>query len=689
MPLPTLPYIPRDISWLSFNARVLQEAADATVPLRERIKFLGIFSNNLDEFFRVRVATLQRVQQLAKSKVQKETVAHTLKAINSIVVEQQKEFSLIWNEIVAALAKQKIYFKTHKELDSIQQEYVAQYFDEEVESNVTPLMIQNIKTFPQLREKSLYLAVVIAKKKIKNSSKYALIEVPARLTPRFVLLPCKAGEYHIILLEDIMRYALPRIFSMFSVNDFESHIIKFTRDAELDIDNDINTSIIQKIEKGIKQRKQGRAVRFIYDRAINKQLLEYLIKRLNLTTKDNLMPSGRIHNFRHFMDFPNQVFSQKEIRPKPFHHPLLQDAKTVTSVVMEHDVLLHFPYHSFDAVIDLLREAAIDPMVTEIKVTAYRLAAQSKIINALINATKNGKKVTVILELKARFDEEANLYWKSRLEEEGIKVYIGIPNMKVHAKLCLIKRVAKKITTHYGFVSTGNLNESTAKVYSDCCMLTSNRFIMADANRIFTYLQGNPLNTKLLLSCKKFMVSPVTMRKKILQLIANEIKHYQQKKPAGIIIKLNSVTDSVLINKLHEAADVGVPVQLIVRSIYCIPNKKKLQVKAISIVDKYLEHARILYFNNAGKDVVYLSSADFMGRNLDHRIEVACPIEAPSLKAELKDFLTIQLKDNTKARILEPTLHNTYVPTTPKQAPCRAQPALYQYLHSKTMKNNK
>jgi polyphosphate kinase len=686
--LATKNYISRDISWLSFNSRVLQEAADKTVPLQERIKFLGIFSNNLDEFFRVRVATLGRVAKLTnvKKALQKEAIV-TLNEIQEKVVAQQKEFSKIWNEIVVELAKQKIYFKNHVELTANQAKFVDEYFDEEVESNVTPLMIQNIKVFPQLREKSLYLAVVIAKKNIKNTTKYALIEVPARLTPRFLLLPSKAGEHHIMLLEDVIRFSLPRIFSMFSVNHFESHIIKFTRDAELDIDNDINTNIIQKLEKGLKQRKLARPVRFIYDREINPSLLSYLIKRLNLTKQDNLMPGGRIHNFRHFIDFPTHIFKQQNIALKPFHHPLLEDAKTVTDVVLHRDVLLHFPYHSFDAIIDLLREAAINPEVTEIKITAYRLATQSKVINALINANKNGKKVSVMIELKARFDEEANLYWKTRLEEEGIKVYIGLPNMKVHAKICLIKKVSKKVTTHYGFVSTGNVNEKTAKLYSDSCLLTSNRFIMADVNRLFTYLQSDHKNLHILHGCKKLLISPVSMRQKLLHKIDNEIKNHKANKPAGIIIKLNSLTDIILINKLDMAAKIGVPVHLIIRSIFRVPveNKKnKNNLKAISIIDSYLEHSRILFFANAGKEDVYISSADWMGRNLDYRIEAACPIEDELLKKEIKDFLQIQLSDNTKARNLTQSLQNEYVIRDYKTK-LRAQQELHKYFYSKTL----
>jgi polyphosphate kinase len=677
-------FIPRDISWLSFNGRVLQEASDKTVPIREKIKFLGIFSNNLDEFFRVRVATLRRLAQIP-GQHQKERILNTLEEIQDLVLKQQNDFASVWGVMLKDLAKQKIYFKTHLQLNKLQKEFVARYFDEEVESNVIPLMLQNIKQFPQLREKSLYLAVVIAKKRIRNSSKYALIEVPARLTPRFVLLPSKPGEHHLILLEDIIRFALPKIFSMFSVNQFESHIIKFTRDAELDIDNDINTSLIQKLEKGIKQRKLARPVRFIYDREINPDLLSYLIRRLQLTNNDNLMPGGRIHNFRHFIEFPFEILKQNSKTNRPFPHPLLQNAVTVTDVILKRDILLHFPYHSFDAVIDLLREAAIDPDVQSIKITAYRLASQSKIINALINARKNGKAVTVLLELKARFEEEANLVWKNRLEEEGVRVLIGINNMKVHAKICMIKKITKKRTIHYGYVSTGNANEQTAKVYSDNCLLTGNRFIMADVNRVFSFLEKKTRNNHILSGCKKLLVSPVNMRVKLLAKIDTEIRNLKAGKPAGIIIKLNALTDIVLIEKLYTAANAGVKIDLIIRSIFCIPVQKKLQpnVHAISIVDQYLEHARILYFVNGGKEDVYISSADWMGRNLDYRIEVACPVEDELLKKELKDFLQIQLSDNTKARKLTPLLQNEYVPQKSRQK-IRAQQALFSYFYKKT-----
>src|SRR5687767_3808718 len=478
--------IARDISWLSFNARVLQEAGDKTVPLRERIRFLGIFSNNLDEFFRVRVATLKRMMQVSgKANMHLEQdPQQILDDIQMTVLNQQSEFARIWEDVQKEMKAQKIFLVTENELNPEQQEFVREYYDVEVSSNVIPLMIENIPQFPNLRDKSIYLAVVMWKKESALKKKYALIEVPSRVTGRFVILPSKPEEHHIILLEDIIRFNLPEIFSYFGYDQYYAHVFKVTRDAELDIESDLSTNIIQKIEKGLKNRRKGKPVRFVYDKEIDPGLLEYLTRRLNLSKRDNLIPGGRIHNFRHFMDFPEQVFKIKKPRKKPFDHPLLTERR-VSDVVLERDIMLHLPYHSFTPLIDIIREAAIDPDVSTIKITCYRLADQSKVINALVNAVRNGKEVVVMLELRARFDEEANLEWKARLEDEGARVLVGIQNMKVHSKICLIRKKVKDKNVMYGFVSTGNMNEKTARVYADHCLLTSNPRIMADINIIF------------------------------------------------------------------------------------------------------------------------------------------------------------------------------------------------------------
>ncbi len=679
--------IARDISWLSFNYRVLQEAADETVPLKERIKFLGIFSNNLDEFFRVRVAALKRMIEMGhKANMHLEqSPGMILEEIQDKVMEQQKEFDRIWNEILRELKKQKIYLVNDIQLNRTQKKFVLDYFNEEVRSNMVPLMIESIQAFPTLSDKSIYLACSLSKKDKSIPKRFALVSIPVRRLPRFIILPSRQNEKHIILLEDIIRYCLPYIFSFFEYDTFTSHIIKVTRDAEIDIDNDISTSLIQKIEKGLKNRKKGKPVRFIFDKDVEPSLLTYLVKRLGLTQKDNLIAGGRIHNFKDFINFPEAVFSQKTSRKKPFVHPLLQNFIRVTDVVLEKDVLLNFPYHSFDSVIDLLREAAIDPEVTHIKITCYRLASRSKIINALTNAVRNGKQVTAVIELRARFDEENNLEWKEELEEAGVKVLIGVHNMKVHAKLCMIKKVVNKQTTHFGFVSTGNLNETTAKIYGDHCLLTSNRNIMADVNRIFHYLEQPKTREHFLKACKTLLPSPVYMRKQLMILIDKEIKAAKIGKPASIILKMNSLSDEMLITKLYDAAKAGVGIRMVIRGIICMrtENKKfKIPVQAISIVDEYLEHARVLIFHNGGKEKTYISSADWMVRNLDHRIEAACPIFEKEIQQEIKDILQIQLSDNIKARKLDNELDNQYInPRNTKKI--RSQVETYNYLFRK------
>jgi polyphosphate kinase len=677
----------RDVSWLSFNARVLQEAADSSVPLRERIKFLGIFSNNLDEFFRVRVAALKRMREVGGGDKQNLEVTPELilQEIQEKVITQQQEFELTWKEILRELKKQRIFLINDKQLNKEQQKFVTTYFDEEIRTNIVPLMLESIQNFPMLNDKSIYLACKLSKADKSIHERFALVAVPSRRLSRFLILPSKSGEHHIILLEDIVRFCLPQIFSFFGYDVFSSHIIKVTRDAEMDIDNDVATSLIQKLEKGLKNRKKGKPVRFIYDKEIDPSLLTYLVKRLGLSNKDNLIPGGRIHNFKDFIDFPSSVFQQKNIRKKPFVHPAFKNRPSITDIILEKDVLLNFPYHSYDSVTDLLREAAIDPQVVSIKITCYRLAPRSKIVNALTNAVRNGKEVTAVLELRARFDEEANLEWKEALEEEGVKVLLGVHDMKVHAKLCLIKRRVNNHTIHYGFVSTGNMNERTAKIYADHCLLTSDRSIMADVNRMFTYLEQPQSRIHLLKACKTLIPCPTNLRKQLVQFIDKEIKAAKAKKPASITLKVNSLSDLALIDKLHKAAKAGVEIKMVIRGICCMLTESKQfkkPIHAISIVDEYLEHARVLIFYNGGKEKVFISSADWMVRNLDHRVEATCPILEKGIQQELKDILNIQLSDNIKARILDNELTNQYVnPRNTKKV--RSQVETYNYLYRK------
>lgn len=681
--------IVRDLSWLAFNARVLQEARDPAVHIYERLRFIGIYSNNLDEFFRVRVAALARMVRLGKTAREhmENQPDKILKDIQRSLMSLQNHFDSTYADIITELGKSGIYIKNDKELTRAQRDFVMKYFDEEVRTQIVPLMIESIPTVPLLNDKAIYLACVLGSTENAMLQRYALISIPTKVLPRFVILPTENDERHIILLEDIIRLSLPHIFAPFGFNRFLGYIIKVTRDAELDIDNDINSNVIDEIEKSLKARKRGRATRFVFDRSIDAGLLDYLVKRLALTGKDNLIPGGRIHNFKDFMNFPKEVFRDRPTRNRPFVHPLLRQPCRIMEVLDKRDVMLHFPYHSFDPIIDLVREASIDPFVQSIKVTCYRLAKDSKLINALINAVRNGKQVTVVIELRARFDEEANLGWKRLLEEEGAEVVIGQPNMKVHAKLCLIRKREFNKTKVYGFLSTGNFNENTAQYYSDHCLLTTNKAILADVGRVFAFLTAAHPQVDSLKSCKVLPVSPYNNRKVFADLIAKEIRAAKKKKASGIIVKMNSLADAELINQLYAASRSGVPVQMVIRGIcgaYTQQKAFKKPMKAISIIDEYLEHARVFVFHNGGEPRVFFSSADWMVRNLDHRVETAVPIYDPLIQQELIDILNIQLAENVKARILDNEQSNSYVERHDHEPEVRSQVAIYEYLQAKT-----
>lgn len=682
-------YIPRDISWLSFNGRVLQEANDKTVTLKDRIRFLGIFSNNLDEFFRVRVATLKRMVEFIDKKKSLnidilDSPQQILDEIQKVVLKQQSEFNRIWNNINKELTKRKVIITNERKLNLPQKIFVRNYFDEVVRPYIIPLMIEKLPELPYLRDKSLYLAIVMRNKQNAYQEKFALIEIPSKSIGRFVILPSAKDAKYIMLLEDIIKFNLPIIFSHFKFNQFDAHVFKITKDAEIDLDQEVGLNFVEKISKGVKNRRKGKPVRFVYDKDMNAELLDFLIQKLHLTRKSSIIPGGHIHNFRHFMDFP-EVLVEKQERPKPFVHPAFRNKSQVSEVILKKDVMLHFPYHSFDPVIDMLREAAMDDNVLSIKITAYRLANNSKVINALINAARNGKEVTVFLELKARFDEEANLEWKTVMEEEGIKVLVGIPNVKVHAKICLIQKKVDNKVQQYGFISTGNLNEKTAKVYADHCLLTASKPILAEVNKVFSFLINWQLGYKPLEKTKHILISPLNMRSSIIHLINEEIKFAKQGHFAQITVKLNSLSDQLLIDLLYKAIKNGVKVNLIIRSILTLKEsttKTKSSINAISIVDQYLEHARVMLFHNKGNEKVFISSADWMVRNLDHRIEVAVPIVDPKIKKELIDIINIQLKDNQKARILNAELNNNYVPSLRKKI-VKSQVETYHYLIGK------
>lgn len=664
----------REINWLGFNARVLQEADDPTVPLMERIRFLAIYSNNLDEFFRVRVPVLKKIKKSVERSVRRPR--KILEQVVGIVRQQQTKFNRIWKRIIEELKKEKVFLINDKHLDEEQKAFVRDYFDREVSSSIIPLFIEDMAKLPAFGDENIFLGIVMQRR--FRDRTFALIEIPTKIHSRFVLLPAKGGEQRIMLLEDLVRFNLPRIFGHLGYKSFKAYMFKVTKDAEIDIDNDISTSFIQKIEKGLKNRRKAKTIRFQYDKQMDQELLAFLIHKLHLTYRDSIIPGGPIRNFRDFMHFPARLHDGDD-RPQPFKHPLLAESLRVSDVVMRQDVLLHFPYHTFNSIIDLLREAAMDPDVKSIKITAYRLAPASKICNALINAARNGKKVHVVLELRAYSDEEANLHWKARLEDEGVKVSVGIPQMKVHAKICVVKKRMGNQMRQYGFIGTGNLNEETALRYIDLYLLTSDPAIMADVDRIFTVLENPQTKWNQLALCKTLLVSPVNMRKEITKLIDREIKAAKSGSAAKMTLLLNSVTDEKLIKKLEEAASAGVEMKLIIRSVFCADSPK---MRAISIVDEFLEHARILLFYHGGKEEIYLSSADWMVRNLDYRIEVAVPIRDEVIKNELKHILKIKWSDNVKARWLDRELSNQYV-TGPGLV--RSQVAVYEYLKRKRL----
>lgn len=677
--------IAREHSWLSFNARVLQEANDPSVPLKERIRFLGIFSNNRDEFFRIRMAALKKLLQYPPKNRQNffKNPQKVLRDIHRIILQQQDVFNRIWKKILGDLKNEKVFLLDDKHLNAKQKAFVRNFFDEEVSSSIIPLFIEDMLQLPSFGDDSIFLGIVMKKTAKPYDQKFAIIEIPTRNHSRFVSLPAAPGEQNLILLEHIIHFNISRIFAHLGYTHFDAHMFKVTKDAEIGIDHDVSSTFIQQIEKGVKNRRKGHPVNFLYDKRMNQELAKFLIHKFELSPFDSVIPGGSIRNFRDFMDFPATLPKDHE-RPHPFKHPLLAKAMRVYDVLHKQDVLLNPPYHSFNSIIDLLCEAAMDPDVKSIKITAYRLAANSKICNALINAARSGKKVYVVLELRASFNERANLEWKSRLEEEGVKVFLGIPDKKVHAKLCVIKKQVGNKFEYYGFVGTGNINEVTALRYTDLFLLTSNRAIMADVNRFFKILES-PETLPKHPSFKTLLVSPWNMRQALSSLIDREIKEAKAGKPSKIIANINSLSDEKIISKLHEAASAGVPVHLIVRSIFCAePEQKNFAhtITAISIVDEYLEHSRIWFFHHAGQEKMYIASSDWTERNLNHRVEVAVQITDEAIKNDLKNILNIKLLDNVKARKLDSQFSNQYVSSKGKKK-VRSQIAIYRYLRNK------
>jgi polyphosphate kinase len=675
----------REISWLYFNERVLQEAENPANPLMERIKFLAIFSSNLDEFFKVRVAQLRRVQRVngkkAISDVQN-SPDEILEAIQLKVQTLQDRFNKNYqNSILPSLAAKKIFLVNNNQIDEDQKLQVKNYFKTNIINLLFPIIIDDLRHTPHLRDRSIYLAVRLLDSKNILAPKHAIIEVPVGVLNRFYQLPTNENGNYIICLEDIIKLNLSRIFQQFNYDTFESYIIKITRDAEFTIDTDdrdYTVSLLDKIQKSIKQRSRGVPTRFVYDAAMPKQMLDFFAKKLELKNV-NMVAGGMYHNFKDFMDFPKVGNAEDYYESLPvLGIRELDKAKILFDVIAKHDVLLHHPYQSFDYLIRLLREAAIDPNVHTIKITLYRVAKHSNVVNALINAIKNGKIVVVLMELQARFDEESNIYWTNQLQEAGAHVHFGKPGQKVHTKFCLIYRKENNQTVKYAHLSTGNYNGMTAKIYSDFAIFTKDERITNELEMISDQLF---LNMKRGVY-KHLLIAPDNMKRKFLEMIDTEISNKKAGKSAYIIAKMNSLVDNDVIKKLYDASRVGVKIQLIVRGVCAlVPGVKGLSenIEVISIIDKFLEHARVYIFCNNGSEILYLASADWMSRNLTNRIECAFPIYNPEIKNTIKTIINLQLNDECKARRINEHGENDYQLSDCKNKR-RSQNETYNYL---------
>jgi polyphosphate kinase len=678
-----IPLINREISWLYFNDRVLQEAADPSVPLIDRIKFLAIFSSNLDEFYRVRVATLSRLSNL-NEKAKALLGYNPKKVLNQIknqVVKQEKKFNHLYEDIIKELSAEKIFILNEKQLNVTRGAFVKQYFREKLLATLVPIMLEDGMPFPELRDRASYFFVKLCKDK---KAKYALIELPDNFS-RFLVLPETNDLKFIILLDDIIRYSLEDIFFIFDHDSIEAYSIQLTRDAELDLDKEVSEKFIDALSKSLQKRRKGKPMRLLFDAALPKDMLDIITSKMSLYP-ENLIPGNRYQNFKNFINFPSvgrPELEYKRVAPIPVDG--LSFGKSLLNFIAKRDYLVSTPYQSFDHTIHFLREAAIDPRVKEISISVYRLAENSRVVHALINAVRNGKKVNCVIELRARFDEQNNIYWSNRLEEEGVNVVYGIPGYKVHAKICLVSRLEKNKMVYYACLSTGNFNEKTAQIYADHTIFTCRKKITNDLVEVFKDLNRSILPK----GFKHLVVSPVDSRPFLMKQIDNEIKNAKAGKAAYMILKMNSLSDEQMIAKLYQASNAGVKIQMIIRGMCClVPGVKGFSenISVISIVDKYLEHARVLIFCNNGKEKMFLTSADLMTRNIDNRVEVGFPIEDPSLRQEIRDIIDIQLQDNTKAREITSTNSNKYHKTK-TDLPCRAQIDIYHYLKTKISKN--
>ena len=670
-------YINRELSWLKFNARVLQEAQDPSVPLIERLRFVGIFSNNLDEFFKVRYATVKRIVEagkIGKNQFGGKRADNLLKEITEVVIEQQAHSSEILKQIQLELEKEQIFILNETQLSDTQQEYVKTYFLEHISSALVTIVVKEELELPLLKDKPAYLAVKM--ELLEGNKLYALIEIPKSIN-RFIVLPEKDGKNFIILVDDVLRYCLDDVFQIFDYKSISAHMIKITRDGELDFDTDLSKSFMAKISESVKHRQIGHPVRFVYDSSIDQDTLEFFLTKMNIASRDSLIPGARYHNRRDYMKFPSLGKTELLYNSiKPLEVKGLDINKSLFKSISQKDYLVHTPYHTFSYVVKFLREAALDVKVRSIKITIYRLAQISHVASALINAAKNGKKVTVSIELQARFDEEANIKYANQMKDAGINLIFGVAGLKVHSKICVVDRFENDKIIRYGFVSTGNFNESTAKLYTDLTLLTSNQKILKDINKVFNFFEANYK----IYTYKHIITSPHNTKNKFGALIDKEIENAKKGLPAYIKLKMNSMSNYDMVDKLYEASRAGVKIKLIVRGLCClVPGIRGMSdnIEAISIIDKFLEHSRLYMFCNNNSPKVFISSADLMTRNIENRVEVTCPIYDEDIKSELQDLFEICWNDNVKARIINENQDNLYI--NDDNPPFRSQFEIYNY----------
>ena len=672
-------YINRELSWLDFNARVLQEAAHKDVPLLERLRFIGIFSNNLDEFFQVRFATVQRIAQsemTGKKIFGGQSASDLLKSITKKVIEQQKESSQILTSIEKELEKEQIYLINENQVLAEHEAFLKEYFIQKV----SPALMTIVVSEDENQDFSDHLAFLAVKLRFQENdtekTQYALIELPTDLD-RFVVLPNLGEKQYVMFLDDLIRYHFHLIFNFFEFTHIESHMIKVTRDAELDMEGDVSKSYINKIVESVRERILAEPVRLVYDNEIAPDTLEIVKNLLGVGTNDSLIPGGRYHHRRDYMNFPqlhrrDLQYERKD--PLPIEGLSLE--KSIFKALESKDYLLYTPYHSFSFVIKFLREAALDPEVTTIKITIYRLSKISNVARSLINAAKNGKKVLVQIELQARFDETNNITYAEQMQAAGVELIFGIPGLKVHSKICVIEKKTQGKKKRYGFISTGNFNEDTAKIYTDYTLFTSNQKILKEVNKVFNFLQVHYKLKKY----KHLIVSPHYTKNALVKMINQEIENHKAGLPSGIRLKLNAITNFSMIEKLYEASTAGVPIQMIVRGICClIPGVKGMSenIEVISVVDRYLEHPRVYHFTNGGTPKIYISSADFMTRNIENRVEVAAPIYDTDLQRQITEVFDIIWNDNVKARRLNGPTQNAFIKND--SAPLRSQFEIFDY----------